>query len=684
LLLLSPHLVTEEDPMTVEGLRRLLGALALTALPAVAAAHAQGAPSRIQKKSAGVSMKVMSQTELTDYIKKVHARIAGMLSLKSRSNSELILQAIRAEEKSPAAIAFSATGIWIAGHTEEALYVMGVACSEDPTSAEKLNNYAAFITMAGAPDVALPILFQLNSRYPGNSTVLNNIGQAWFALGDAERAEKSLDSAIRVFPYHAQANETKAIIEAAKGNKAAAIAALVNSLQRSYSQSRMSRLEKLGGKLGGKLGALPAWGFHMPQDALGLEKIIPPKYPKDHGEVAGLQGEWKKFKDDVLQRSDELKVKETALDKAIDARSAPAEKLLDQAAKKGDLQAMQKLALKMMQDRPPFYQKAMVKLRSELGEDGGGMVDVRMHQEMLAMHDKAIAESDVMIKEWEQELAPISKANLEQSGEGMPNKTEPFCSQTNALSDKYLGRINGRFEEYGLAVMNARRKEINTLAYYLQYATPGGDDAVALMETREKLEYMGEMYSLPVLLDPRKCSSTAKYQKSGMGPLADFYDLHCTDVSTLSMPGLGSITIACNKMTTSFKAGPISASWTENLETGVVMKGTLEIGLSASSSLGSTSQPIAVSRDPYDAPFSAELGASMTIGTSAFIEIENGSISDFGAVVTASASSNLALGSGALSGEIVGIESKLGWNSGATTTGSGILSGLQLSTNPGR
>ena len=640
------------------------------------ASNPRGIPRRDQKKIAGVSRKVMSDNELKDYIKKVHGRIAGRISPQSRTTAEQILKEVRAREKSPAAIAMSAYGVWIAGHPEEAVYVMGVACTEDPTNVDKLNNYAAFITMSGAPDLALPILFKLDKKHPGNSTVLNNIGQAWFDLGDIEDAEKSLDAAIRVFAYHSQANDTKAMIEESSGNKATAITALKNSLQRSYSQSRMTRLEKLGGRLD----VVPDWGFRMPQDALGLEKIVPPKYPKETGELAGLRVEWERFKGDVLQRRNDLKLKEAALDKAIKARRAPEEKRLEQAGAGFDLQALRRSALRMQHDFPPFYPKAMAKLRVELGAEGNGMLDVRMHRQLSEMHSKAVAETEAMKRQWAQEVAPIYKAMTDQTGEGLTNDDSPYCSQINAISDKYLGQINARFEEYGMAEMNGRRKEVNTLAYYLQYATPGGDDAVALMEIRQKLEYLGEMYSLPVHLEAPKCFVKAKYQKSGMGPLADFYDLHCDNKTSLSIPGVGSIKVECNKMTTDFSAGPISANWKENLDTGAIMKGSVEIGISASRKIGEISGEIRGGKSGpgyYDEPFSAELSAEVSIKTAAFIEFENGSISDFGAKLGASAGADASLIGSAPLGEI-GIESRLGWNSGASTTGSGVLSGLSI------
>ena len=70
------------------------------------------------------------------------------------------------------------------GHWEKALFIMGKVCIDDVTDADNLNNYAAFLVMTGGEQAAIPILEYLDEKYPDNSTIKNNLGQAWFGLGD--------------------------------------------------------------------------------------------------------------------------------------------------------------------------------------------------------------------------------------------------------------------------------------------------------------------------------------------------------------------------------------------------------------------------------------------------------------------------------------------------------------------
>ncbi len=115
-----------------------------------------------------------------------------------------------------AAAGHIAAGLWATGNAKIALYLMGKICAAAPVT-DNLNNYASMLSMMGAEQLAIPILNNLNTKFPHNSTLLNNLGQAWFGLGEISKAEKYLDSTIRLYAYHSQANYTKAVIEESRG-----------------------------------------------------------------------------------------------------------------------------------------------------------------------------------------------------------------------------------------------------------------------------------------------------------------------------------------------------------------------------------------------------------------------------------------------------------------------------------
>jgi tetratricopeptide (TPR) repeat protein len=174
----------------------------------------------------------LTEATLSAYIKNVHGAVAIRAGSAASTAADQLLAAARAEGVSGSQIA---NGLWTFGASNSAILVLGKTLSEKAASPDDLNNYAAFLVMAGAEEAALPVLIYLNSRYRRNSTVLNNIAQAWFGLGDLEKASVWLDSTLAVYPGHSQANLTKSVIQENKGDKNGAAESARRSLKTAYS-----------------------------------------------------------------------------------------------------------------------------------------------------------------------------------------------------------------------------------------------------------------------------------------------------------------------------------------------------------------------------------------------------------------------------------------------------------------
>lgn len=179
-------------------------------------------PARIAK----LPKKAMSSAELKTYLAASTKKVEAVLPAERKKMAGVLIQ----KAGGPAELAATANGLWLAGNYAGALMVMGRACVQDPNP-DNLNNYAAFLVMLGGEQLALPILQKLDQDFPNNSTVLNNMGQAWFGLGNMSTAKTYLDRALKANPEHPQANLTKAVIEKRAGNEAAAIDALRRSLE---------------------------------------------------------------------------------------------------------------------------------------------------------------------------------------------------------------------------------------------------------------------------------------------------------------------------------------------------------------------------------------------------------------------------------------------------------------------
>ena len=609
---------------------------------------------------ASIPRKIFSDDELRKYLQQVSLKVEEALSPQSQEDSGLIIEGVRRSYPTAAAQAAVANGCVVAGHLEEALLIMGRICREDISNTDNLNNYAAFLTMAGGGNAAVPILAKLSQQFPNNSTVLNNLGQAWFDLGDLEEANKHLDAAIRIFPRHPQANYTKSIIEGSKGNKSAAIDALKRSLQSTFSEDRANRLEELGGSLDFDAD----WGFRLPKDALGLDNIVIPPYPKSADALEDASEQWEAFRTQCQQGAQKLDVKIQRLEKELADRDAALEKRTLAVMASRDPVAMAELARQQKQYfHLPFNRQAMAKL-VRLEEDG----ETRIRKE-IALSEKLqeVEAKTLSLKgEWQREREKFMELAMTKN----PGPSYSDCvANAMGLLGQYLPAINGLWEEYNAAYVDFLRKSTNSQAYFGQYMTPGGDLAVEALLNRLKRDYLSKLAGLNVAFMEvdSDCSgfleeegggdraSTAKKKKKGpAGQLQDFYDLNCDRKSEMAIRGVWSIKVECNKMIVEFKALPgLEAKWTENLDTNQLINGGVKIGISKE--IGSKDV--------------GPLAAEAEIGVGGFLEFDSNGITDGGPYV--------GIGGGA-DGVAAGLEARWGWNSGFKGSGGGVLDGLEL------
>ena len=190
--------------------------------------------------------KILTDVELVSYVKKIHSEVERILNEKDKAEAIKTYSALKSEKKSSNDINTIASNLWLAGYPEIALYIMGKECAANIKDANTLNNYAAFLTMKGGEHAALPILQNLNRNFPDNSTILNNIGQAWFGLGDMNNANRYLDSTTMIYKNHSQANVTKSNIQKSEGKIDESIESLRRSLAENYTPRKRSPFKGTG------------------------------------------------------------------------------------------------------------------------------------------------------------------------------------------------------------------------------------------------------------------------------------------------------------------------------------------------------------------------------------------------------------------------------------------------------
>lgn len=554
--------------------------------------------------------KVMSSGELNSYLAGITGKVESALSADDKKMAAAM---ITKAGTSKGVLAAMANAMWLNANYDSAVMLMGRACLQDPNP-DNLNNYAAFLTMVGGEQLALPILQKLNQDFPNNSTVLNNLGQAWFGLGDLATAKPFLDSAARIYAYHPQANVTKAVIENRNGNKAAAIESLKRSIKKGYSPSKEAMLAELGYKVSGKD---LHHEMHVSEGALGFDKWmeIVPKFPKNLGELSVQKGQWEAFYRQVDQASKELNAKNNRAVQQLREETF-------NSKKSGRRDVRFNLSPKM---------RHVVKYYQDNNSGSRSTTSAENPEFLVEMMNQAA----VPIKAYTVEGMAIDKKFA-----GSPRGAD--CDARKASANKYIQDINTLFENGFKQHMAVVIRRLKNEAYGVQFST-SDQHSLEVASNQIKLDFFNHLLIVRPYIDS---PSTQFNEASGSCPvvmqvpkprkLPDFDDLHCDSKVSFSVPFAGSYTFTCNqvKVTLAPFMGPFEAQFTKNTNTGEYL--TASAGISVGPVKVKGAADLEKGTGKVEAGFSQDIGkgalgpvpleasASATIG----VEIDEGGISD--------------------------------------------------------
>lgn len=162
----------------------------------------------------GIARKALTQADVAGYA----GQLYGKLLAKGDAVEMALVKKIIAQTPKANDIAGAAIICMMQGHPQAAMALSMKSVQMEPHNPNWQNNMASLLTQYGYPEQAIPLLDKLNSELPQNSTVLNNLGQAWFNLGQLDSASKFTGLAIRVNPFHPEAKVCGGLIEELQGD----------------------------------------------------------------------------------------------------------------------------------------------------------------------------------------------------------------------------------------------------------------------------------------------------------------------------------------------------------------------------------------------------------------------------------------------------------------------------------
>ena len=277
----------------------------------------QSLPKKDLKRIGNLPKQIFSDQELGGFVKTVFTKIEKKLPADELSAAKEIFDEIKAnylkdkpKYKMSNAISNAATGCWIYGHWEKTIWLAGKACIDDVTDLYKINNYASYLSMLGCEDAAIPILEWLNQKRPKSAPILNNLGQAWFGLGEIPKAKQYLENAVNIDEYHSLANLTLSKIYKSEGDYMRAVGAMKASIKKCWTPEKEAELEKLGEKLEDED---IDFDYPMDDDPLGYEPFLHafPTFPDNVSETAKSNAEWDAYYEAVQRLEQDIRVKST-------------------------------------------------------------------------------------------------------------------------------------------------------------------------------------------------------------------------------------------------------------------------------------------------------------------------------------------------------------------------------------
>ncbi|MCO5239110.1 MAG: hypothetical protein M9904_03550 [Chitinophagaceae bacterium] len=489
--------------------------------------------------------KAITDTRMETYIAAIQKRIMGTLDAALVKMGDRIYSYIQSNTKSSDKAGNMATAFWLTGKPKLALYVLGKVCTDVPANIDNLSNYAAMLSMQGGEHLAIPILDNLKAKFPKNSTLLNNLGQAWLGLGELIKAEKYLDSAIAFYPFHPQANMAKAAIAESKGNIEKAKDAVKKSIQHAYTQEKEEKLAKLGQKMTGKDFRLPP---RSKTDPMNLGGFRPPDFPLSVDGCVNLGLEWVDFVKQVDDKINLLtQLKKNANDAAVKGQEKRTQEdmALIKVAMANPGTTGQFVSVPMYADRTAKKYKAYTDLYQQ-------KLDAYNKRNVAFIQGEGLS----LKKAYNTEIEKIRREENDQIGEGKVNKS--YCPRYKQAADNYLKSVNAQMQELYREGLQLKKEFLNESAYYTMYMmwpdmfeVAKLDFQIDWLKTLKKgISNAGQGGNFPFIsITEYMCDTKAENPKQTR--LQNFDDVHCEYRSMMDLHVI-KFESNCSRLTSTF------------------------------------------------------------------------------------------------------------------------------------
>lgn len=523
---------------------------------AISGGGAFDVPSRNAALIGAIPSIALTAASIPGYIKSLNDYIEKGIAADAKFTGEKLYAYYKANKYTAEITGNEAIGLWAIGQPEIAVCIMGRTCADNAPDADLLTNFAAMLSMGGAPHRAIPLLEYLNKQYPDNTTILNNLGQAWFHLGETAKANAQLDKVVKAFAYHPQANYTQCLIEQSKGNTTKAIEKMKHSLAYSYSLDKMNMLRKLGYKVKGSDMRKP---FRPDPNPLGLRNFTRPGYPKNYEEELQLKYMWDDFQKQIYAATEVINRQlQPYINNAAKQAAVTYKKMSDS---KGNVTVASVTKLPASAATASnLYRETAQRNLEDMNKDGGSEYRLKTAKKKIdSLMKSFIAEKYKARKDLEKKFSVIADKESELAKKG-ENIGYDICKVQQAYSEWVYNKYNQPLEQAQTAYLHQLRLKIEEELYWKQFLEEDDEFiATQLIAKKEWLAALSTRYLETVFTGNNNTCSAAEPDKNKTVKLADFDDMHCAYKSTLDFKAYKQI-VECGKMRIEFDAGRLSGN----------------------------------------------------------------------------------------------------------------------------
>ncbi len=205
-------------------------------------------PKLDREKIAMIPKIIITSQQRTSYIMKITDYFIKNIGTQLNKKMDSFYSALAIKGYTNVAIFNYGISLYPIGRTTPAFLLMLKCLSINPSNSYMQYNFASMLIIYSGAHISLTILQSLNKEFPNFPDLLNNIGQAWYALGDVEKAKTSINACLGFAVAHSQANTTMCHLNFKEGKKAEAKKNLEQAIKTGYNSTLENIAQKMNYK----------------------------------------------------------------------------------------------------------------------------------------------------------------------------------------------------------------------------------------------------------------------------------------------------------------------------------------------------------------------------------------------------------------------------------------------------